>query len=436
MTVFPPQLDPRENEEYEERSVPIPDWQRHAVELDVDADGHEVYCFRDPYAIGGYDVPESHPSRFGDINPNKNGPDMSLWPIEKYDPGAPGDGSLTKHDLNCRMSAFPIPHVKWVTDEYITERAKYNDTAVEVPYENLPRWRQPDKRSLSGTVKLKPSAPRMKLTKHRKEGLRREVNFYNGREVRGAHILFDKLPDVMTILGDIPDDELYRLYADPSRPPEIIERFRDHDWFEKEASVFLKPQRILRKKVWYAPTLAAKKLVNARDDLPSFRGDPMEGLEHRVTVGLAAVYLTFEGYDIDTYVSFGDYNVDLVATRPGERKFVEVMTGHNNWKLHRETYRKLSDLRDHGTPLVAFDSRKTAYQILNHWHNQDLAILPHGTFDTEFNINDGRDQIQTAYNLGPKFCNIADWWTTEWLWRNSIGSDRTINRDDVISLTW
>jgi hypothetical protein len=361
---------------------------------------------------------------------------MSLWPLAEHDPGVTADSTLTKHDLYCRVEAEPIPHVRWVTEEYIIARKGYNDREVQVPYENMPRWARPDERPLDGTITVTPSGPRMELTKHRKEALRRVARLWNGDEVRGVHLLLDKLPDVMTVLGDLSHDDLYRLYVNPKVSRAMIERFRDHDWYERRKSIFLKPQRILRKKAWYAPTLAAKKLVNGRDDLPSFWGDPMEGLQHRVIVGLAAVYLTLNGYDINTYVSFGDYNVDLIATKPGERKFVEVMTGHNNWKLHRETYRKLSALRNHGTPMVAFDSRKTAYQVMNHWHNQDLTSLPHGTFDTDFNINDGREQIQTGFDLGPQFCNIADWWTTEWLWRNSLGSDRTINRDEVISLVW
>ena len=87
----------------------------------------------------------------------------------------------------------------------------------------------------------------------------------------------------------------------------VAETFSDHDWVET-GSVFLRCQRILRKKVWYAPPLRAQKLINSRDDPLALNGDRKERFRHRVTVGLARLY--------EAAAAVHDVSVDEYSTSP------------------------------------------------------------------------------------------------------------------------
>jgi hypothetical protein len=221
------------------------------------------------------------------------------------------------------------------------------------------------------------------------------------------------------------------LFVDPNGTDGVAEAFPDHEWVEND-SVFLKCQRILRKKVWYAPTLRARKLINSRDDLPDLNGDPKEGLRHRVTVGLARLYEdltaaydeTVDEHNSFPYFSLAEYVADLVSSpRNGEGRYIEVITDHNNWELHRKTYEKLSRFRSQGKPIVIFDSRDTAYRVMNHWHRAGCGELPSGPFDSNPRISWGREKIQEAYFDADLDWDVFDWMTTELLWRKTLGRD-------------
>ena len=116
----------------------------------------------------------------------------------------------------------------------------------------------------------------------------------------------------------------------------------------------------------------------------------------------------------------------------------EIVTDHNNWRLHRETYRKLSVLDNYGIrPVMVFDSRNTAYTVFNHLHESGLAELPHGTFNSNFNISEGRKQIRSAYTNSSVNWNIADWTTTWKLKLQTLDKHASeLTRQQVANIFW
>ena len=384
--------------------------------------------------------PKSQPAEFGDFDPNNHDPDPEVWPLENLDPGYPADID----ELYIIQNPFPAPHVAWVTEEYLEARYGYNPVRQEVDIDELPVWAQPKKTEDNDTVKIDATNDGelpLSLTDDRREALTRLAQLWNGETVRGHHLLLDKCPGWGEIFDDLNQDELQRLVVDPDADPRLAEAFNCYDWFEQEQSIYLKPKRILRKKVWYAPTQRGRTLINAHTALPSLRGDPNEGLVHRVTVGLAALREKWNAKEIGTYYNLdvNEYNVDLLSRDASGQLYAgEVMTGHNNWALHRRTYEKLSDLRARNIiPHVVFDSRKTAYKVFNHWHRKGLAQLPRGPFDSEYGIEDGRKRIEEAYKDEQSSWDVADWTTTAALWRNTLGRDGPgIDRNLVTSINW
>lgn len=425
MTFTPPDVDDPPT------SDPIPDWRNYARRLDID--DHEIYVFEESQTIS--DVQSKHytPAVFGDVDPNPDDPDPDVWPLDDLDPGAPADVD----DLVLTTMALPVPYVAWVTPEYARELYGYSPFRVKLKACELPPWKRPENPRPDETVIAGLGSPSMDLTEQRKKVLDRHARFYNGEEIRGNHIIADKWPGFGTVFGDFDDEELRRLFVDDRTNAEIIESFRDHEWFQEDTSIFLRPQYVNRKKVWYCPTLAAKTLVNGRSDITSYRGDPRESIRHRIIVGLVALMCAAQGFEVTTYEPVGEYNVDVVGrTDNGNVRFVEVITGHSNWELHRATYRKLADLDEIGRPQAAFDTRGTAYSVMNHWLNQGLAELPHGTFESDPNIDEGRNQIQDAYD-GASDWHLDDWITTNRLWQVTLGDDGPdISREFVTSLDW
>jgi hypothetical protein len=410
------------------------DWRDLDRTRPLDIDGHDIWIFERERFTDRHDGRYYDPAVFGDLSPDPHGPDPDVWPLE-YDPGAPAD----VEDLVRVMGAFPAPHVAWVTPEYLEARDGYDARSVEVDPQMLPPWKRPDGLMPGETVTITGGGQSsMTLTEDRKEALRRLAQLWNGDVVRGQHLLLDKCPRWSEVFGDLDDLELRRLFEDPDLDDALVEAFRDHQWFEQRASVFLKPARVLRRKVWWAPTLKAKTLINGRDDLPDLRGDPRERLLHRVTVGLAALFHAAEGRDVETYVPIGDYVVDLVIHgADGETGYVEVVTGHQNWQLHRSTYLKLADLQSRGSPYVMFDSRTTAYQVMNHWQRAGLAELPTGTFESEPRLSWAREKSREAFADGGVNWAVHDWATTDWLWRNTLGRDGLdVEGETVTSLDW
>lgn len=410
----------------------LPPWKEMARRLDID--GHDIWVFIPDQTISDEETYEYTPARFGDRDPSPDGPDPDVWPLSEWDPGAPAP----VEELTRVGGSFPVPHVAWVTEEYLDAIGRPD--RVTLGYQDLPPWKRPDDMLPGETISVTPSGqPTMTLTKDRKEALRRIANFWNGNVVKNQHILLDKCPSWQAIIGDLPESALDRLYNDPTQDPAMVEAFRDHTWFESNASVFLKSQSILRKKVWYAPTLQAKTLINGRDDLPSLRGDPREGLLHRVTVGLVALHLDAHGLEVSTYEQVGDYVVDLVARDDnGSIHYIEVITSHNNWELHRSTYRKLADLRNEGDrTCIVFDTRKNAYRVFNHWLSSGLAELPTGSFDNNPRISWARKKIHEADADPDTDWIVSDWGTTDWVWRHTLGADGPgIDEETVTSLRW
>lgn len=195
--------------------------------------------------------------------------------------------------------------------------------------------------------------------------------------------------------------------------------------------------------------LRAKTLINGRDELPDLRGDPFEGLRHRVTVGLVALYCALRGRDVYTYQRAGDfidasnetvanYNIDVVARdQSGNLEFTEVLTGHKGWENHRNTCNKLAALSSHGRSYVGFDSRETAKTVINLWINSGLADFPTGTFDSVPKLEWIRNKMEEACAAGRNLWRVKNMGTTDWYWRKTLGRDENdIDADTVTSLNW
>lgn len=400
--------------------------------------GRDIRIIFPEQRMGTIHDPKYQPADFGDFSPKEDDPDPDVWPLEKYDPGYPAEVD----DLILIMNSFPAPHVAWVTEEYLEARYGYNPVRQEVGVDELPKWARPESASEGETVEIvatNDSTRPMKLTDDRKTALSRLARLWNGERVRGYHLLLDKCPDWMDLFGDLDQDELQRLVIDPQADAKLAEAFAEYNWYEQQQAVYVKPKRILRQKVWYAPTQRGRTLLHEHPDFPALNGDLNEGLVHRFTVGLTAVREVCQGKRIGTYYDLDGYNIDILSQDEADTLYAgEVMTGHHNWDLHRRTYEKLSDLRQRGiVPHVIFDSRETAYQIFNHWHNQGLATLPRGPFNSEFKIADGRKRIQEAYEDDQSNWDVADWTTTTTLWRNTLGRDGPeVDSDKIISISW
>jgi hypothetical protein len=198
--------------------------------------------------------------------------------------------------------------------------------------------------------------PIMDLTTDRKEALRRVAALWNGEVVQGYHLLASKFPTWRELTQDLDSGEVARLHVDPDIDQDLVDAFGEFAWLKRKESIFLRSQRLLKKSVSYDPTLRARELLDGLDDLPGLRGDPKEGLRHRVTVGLFAALFKFKmGWKVWTYRDYKGYVVDVVGEdHDGGMHFLEVLTGHNNWELHRETYAKLRELHSHGTALAGF----------------------------------------------------------------------------------
>lgn len=391
-------------------------------------EGRDIRIIFPEVASGNEDAPRPEPARFGDFDPNPEDPDPAVWPLDHFDPGA---GEYDVDDLIRVGGTYPAPHVAWVTPEYIERVYGYDSQSPEIPDETIETLRREGRLS-SG------DGPSMDLTPDRVEFFDRLVRLWNGEEVRGVRLLDDRCASWDTLFGDLDQEELERLFVDPSSGGRLSEAFGDMPWYGDEQSVFLRQQYILRKPVKYAPTLKAKTLVNGREEFANFAGDPKEGLLHRVTVGLTAVYYALHGWRVWTYKPTGDYVVDVVAeNEAGQVDFLEVITGHDNWELHRDTYAKLADLSTQGRSVTVFNSRGTAYDVINHWDRAGLGDLPVAPFNSDPSIDWGREKLQEAYADGDTDWIISDFLTTAWLWRNTFGDDDLdIDSGSLLSSGW
>lgn len=236
----------------------------------LDYPGRDIRIIMDTWGRGG-------PVIFGDFDPNRDDPDPAVWPVEEVDPGA---GDYTVDDLILMINETPAPHVAWLTPDY------YKSIYGKDP--GPPDFSRQEIASLKQEVSESPPG-RMELTQDRMTALERAVRIWNGEEVRGAHLVVDKCPRWETLFGDLDQKELERLSNDPTVSDSLSEAFGGMRWFD-DGTTFFAQQRILKTRPSYAPTPAAKKLVNGTDDLPDFRGDQLESLNHRFLVLLVAAY--------------------------------------------------------------------------------------------------------------------------------------------------
>lgn len=412
------------------------DWREKTRRLDYP--GRDIRTIFPEQPRGTVHELKSQPADFGDFNPNPDDPDPDVWPLQGFDPGYPADVD----ELFLIQNSFPAPHVAWVTEEYLQARYGYNPIRQEIDVEELPPWARPERTPADGTVEINATndyTQPVSLTTDRKQALQRLAHLWNGDEVRGQHLLLDKCPDWMALFGDLDQGDLRRFVVDPQADPKLAAAFGEYDWYEQEQSTYLKPVRILRKKIWYAPTQRCRTLINRHSDFPELRGDLNEGLVHRFSVGLTALQEVCRGRKVGTYYDLAGYKVDILSQDEDDQLYAgEVMTGHHNWKLHRRTYEKLRDLSGRGViPYVVFDSRKTAYRIFNHWHKKGLGQLPRGPFNSDFKIADGQKQIRQAYQAQEHDWAVSDWETTTTLWRNTLGRDGPgIDAGRVTSISW
>lgn len=442
MTIGPPfSTDDTDTEEW-------PNWREETTLLDK-YPNREIRII---FPADQYDSISEHkvqPADFGDFSPKNSDPDPDVWPLKGYDPGAPAP----VYELYRWAGTFPAPHVAWVTEELLTERYGYNPVKQRFrkgskPEENpnlgphlahkqdlTTHFDPAIGAELFEVDATNPTDRTLKLNDTRLEALDRIGRMWNGEIVQGQHLLWDKCPSWGSFLGDLDQNELKRFVIDPDINYQFANAFGQHSWYDEQFDVYMKPQRILRKKVWYSPTMKGKTLLQNRVDLPTLRGDQFERLRHRVGVGLLAVLEKSSGGEPSSYETLGPYVVDLFS-KP--RSFVfEFITDHNNTEELRNTYHKIRDLHDHGYKIaIGFDTRSTAYSVFNYWHNQDLATLPNGPFNSEFPIDKGQDAIRDAYTSNEDWV-VSHWFTSTSIWDRLIGEDNpAVNKELVTSIKW
>lgn len=406
----------------------------------LDYSGHDVYVLWTGEEEGSILPP---PADVVDFDPDPDGPDPDVWPIEEYDPGAPAPVD----ELIGIVHPNPRPSVGWYTEEWYEE--KYGDNPYEKARENRDNgeWKYCHQPYPAGSSPRR-LLPRnefdpMRLTDDRIEAIRRICRLWNGERVKNKHLLSDKLPNWDDLFGDLDQDELDRLFVGNRAHPDLLSAFGDYEWYDV-TDQFCEPRWLLRKKVWYAPTLRFKTLVTEHTEFPDLHGDPRELLTHRVTVGYAAAYWDGKGGEVYTYHRRGADSIDLVVEDVPEKPHGthhvvgEVITGHNNTAHNRDTFRKLYDHSQttDTNAWVAFDSRATAYDVLSYWHNDCVSALPNGPITSDPRTDWARNQVREAYRTHDNW-PIADFVTLDWLHRNTRGPDGPdVYKSDFHSLTW
>jgi len=356
---------------------------------------------------------------------------------DEYDPESIGF-DITKPDSDLdhirMINTYDRPTLQWFTREQFEDRFRYNPLDPPRPQGVHPEeWTQQAKERAQNN-----SNSSLTLTRDRVTLLKRIGNLWNGETVCGKHLLADQCPSITDFTADLDEDELRRLYYNTELGRETLLAFGDADWFE-QATGFLKPTTVFRKQVWYDLSYKTRWLFNNLDELPTLRGDPNEGLVHRLTVGLVCLRNALRDRRYGAYSDWRSYTIDAIGKdEHGQMCAYEILTEHNNWKLYRNTYRKMRALNQNGiTPIAVFDGRSTAYTVFNHWHREGLAELPNGPFNSDFNVEDGQEQIETAYEDPGYDWAVADWTTTWKLKENLLGQDGPeLTKSKIASLTW
>lgn len=340
----------------------------------------------------------------------------------------------TSEDYVQMITAGEQPRLRWYSRSQFKTRFQYDPLNPPRPTGVDPdHWKTQAKTRL----KSKPD-PTVTLNDDRRTLLQRIARLWNGEVVCGVHLLADHCPRITELTTDLNEDTLNRLYYNTDLGKHVILAFNDADWFNRP-NAFLKPNTLLRKQAWYDLGQKGRTLINGRNDLPNLHGDPHEGLVHRVTTGLVRLHDELRDWHSTSYRPWQDYVIDVLGTdQDGQVYAREVMTEHHNWKLYRKTYWKLKTLNEHDVkPVAVFDSRETAYTVFNHWLRAGIAELPNGTFDSDFNISDGQEETEDAYENDAYDWPVADWTTTWKLKEKTLEStDPALTRNQIVSLDW
>lgn len=153
-------------------------WRDHPETMPLDVhEEHNIWRFVRSETIETKEQLEYTPAAFGDLNPTPNGPDPEVWPLEGWDPGAPAP----IEDLIPRYNAFPVPHVAWVTKEWIKQHDMHDSRFVELGYRDLAPWQRPDWMRADDTITVSAGGSPMTLNEDRLTALRRLARLWNVR---------------------------------------------------------------------------------------------------------------------------------------------------------------------------------------------------------------------------------------------------------------
>jgi len=326
------------------------------------------------------------------------------------------------------------PQIQWYSRSEFETRFLYDPLDPPCPRGADPKiWKRNAKKRAR-----KQTESYINLNRDCGELLQRIARLWNGEEVCGVHLLADNVPSIEQLTDDLDEEKLKDLYYNTNLGHNVILAFGDADWF-KTTERFLKPKYLFRKQVWYDITQKFRDLMNNGGYKPSLKGDPYEGLVHRVTVGLVNLHDAHRGWDSRSYHHKEDYVIDVLGKDDNEQVYArEILTEHHNWELYRKTYRKMEYLDQKGVkPIAVFDSRETAYAVFNHWHRKGPAELPNGPFNSNYSIDAGRKQIKQAYQSDCYHWVVADWTTTWKLKQKTLGPEGPeLDRDLIVSLDW
>lgn len=363
-----------------------------------------------------------------DFSPTADEPDPDIWP-RGTDQGAK-EYSGDVDDLVPIYNSVPEPHVRWVTPEQFKHEFGYfpDAEASTVRPEVLDEIRE---------------RRRLRLTEQRMIAFNRLARLWNGDTVgpNNVHLLADKVPSWTEIVGDLDQHHLSDLFPTVHRKDQPLSNaFGEYDWFESEMTerAWLKTNYIIGVRADYDLEEKARTLINGRDDLPSLRGDPHEGLPHRVGVGLEAVRARYieHRHDVQSYEEIGGYTVDLLETDSNDNRWVaEVITDHNNTELYRSTYRKLEDL---GYPaILVFDNRDTLRRVLNHWQRSNLDVdVPGAPFGSAPRMSWLREKVVAGSRDPDRDWMVENVVTLTSLWREIFEEGRSPTRQQVLSIYW
>ncbi len=377
-----------------------------------------------------------------EVFPARPGEDVSEYQeiprdIKQHDPESIGfdiSKAAFRTEYVLIIDTYGRPTLKWYSQKQFKERFGYDPLDPPRPRGIRPKkWRQ-----LAEDRVREKTESTIRLDTDKTTLLKRIAALWNGEVVCGVHLLADQCPSVRQIASDLDEESLNRLYYNTDLGRDVIMAFGDADWF-KTASGFLKSTSVFRKQAWYDLNEKGRSLINNRSEFSTLKGDPREGLVHRITVGLVALFDKLPDWEMSPYYNLGNYVIDVFGIDSDDQaNAYEILTEHHNWKLYRKTYRKMEALNRRGIkPIAVFDSRETAYMVFNHWHRKGLGELLNGPFESVYSVKNGRKQIKEAYQSDSFDWAVADWTTTWKIKQKTLGPDGPeFTRDQIVSLDW